>query len=105
MKGMEWMHDFFLEGRSGHRKMPQDSSSQGAWFGLGAQDCVGKCSARWFWRPVVTWLFLPKFQVTIYNPLGRKVQQMIRLPVNDGIFFVKDPNGKTVPSNVSLPAQ
>lgn len=42
------------------------------------------------------------FQVTIYNPLGRKVQQMIRLPVNDGIFFVKDPNGKTVPSNVVM---
>ncbi|KAL1785109.1 lysosomal alpha-mannosidase [Sigmodon hispidus] len=43
-----------------------------------------------------------QFQVTIYNPLGRNVQRMIRLPVSEGIFFVKDPNGKTVPSNVVM---
>ncbi|KAL6029892.1 hypothetical protein STEG23_036788 [Scotinomys teguina] len=42
------------------------------------------------------------FQVTIYNPLGRKVHQMVRLPVSEGIFNVKDPNGKTVPSNVVM---
>ncbi|XP_051050981.1 lysosomal alpha-mannosidase isoform X2 [Phodopus roborovskii] len=42
------------------------------------------------------------FQVTVYNPLGRKVQHMVRLPVSEGLFFVKDPNGKTVPSNVVL---
>lgn len=53
----------------------------------------------------MTLLFLTKFQVTIYNPLGRKVKHMVRLPVSEGIFFVKDPHGKTVPSNVSLPAQ
>ncbi|XP_052582965.1 lysosomal alpha-mannosidase-like isoform X2 [Peromyscus californicus insignis] len=43
-----------------------------------------------------------QFQVTVYNPLGRKVHQMVRLPVSEGIFFVKDPNGKTVPSNVVI---
>ncbi|ERE78954.1 lysosomal alpha-mannosidase [Cricetulus griseus] len=42
------------------------------------------------------------FQVTIYNPLGRKVKHMVRLPVSEGIFFVKDPHGKTVPSNVVM---
>nr|XP_044995358.1 lysosomal alpha-mannosidase-like [Jaculus jaculus] len=40
------------------------------------------------------------FQVVIYNPLGRKVDQMVRLPVSKGTFLVKDPNGKTVPSDV-----
>ncbi|XP_036044539.1 lysosomal alpha-mannosidase isoform X3 [Onychomys torridus] len=43
-----------------------------------------------------------QFQVTVYNPLGRKVHQMVRLPVSEGIFFVEDPNGKTVPSNVVI---
>ncbi|XP_076427921.1 lysosomal alpha-mannosidase isoform X4 [Peromyscus maniculatus bairdii] len=43
-----------------------------------------------------------QFQVTVYNPLGRKVHQMVRLPVSEGMFFVKDPNGKTVPSNVVM---
>ncbi|CAO2610985.1 Lysosomal alpha-mannosidase [Lemmus lemmus] len=42
------------------------------------------------------------FQVTIYNPLGRKVHQMVRLPVSEGIFFVKDPDGKAVPNNVVM---
>lgn len=42
------------------------------------------------------------FLVTVYNPLGRKVHQMVRLPVREGLFTVKNPNGKTVPSNVSL---
>ncbi|KAM9242884.1 lysosomal alpha-mannosidase [Dugong dugon] len=40
------------------------------------------------------------FQVTIYNPLGRKVDWMVRLPVREGVFSVRDPNGKTVPSEV-----
>uniref|UniRef100_A0A8C0WYT4 Lysosomal alpha-mannosidase n=1 Tax=Castor canadensis TaxID=51338 RepID=A0A8C0WYT4_CASCN len=43
---------------------------------------------------------LAHFQVTIYNPLGRKVNHMVRLPVSKGIFNVKDPNGKIVPSSV-----
>ncbi|XP_029413237.1 lysosomal alpha-mannosidase isoform X2 [Nannospalax galili] len=43
-----------------------------------------------------------RFQVTIYNPLGRKVDWIVRLPVSQGIFLVKDPNGKTVPSNVVM---
>ncbi|XP_041505823.1 lysosomal alpha-mannosidase isoform X1 [Microtus oregoni] len=42
------------------------------------------------------------FQVTIYNPLGRKVNHMVRLPVGEGIFFVKDPDGKTVRNNVVM---
>ncbi|XP_051024475.1 lysosomal alpha-mannosidase-like [Acomys russatus] len=42
------------------------------------------------------------FQVTVYNPLGRKVSQMVRLPVTEGVFIVKDPEGQTVPSNVVL---
>lgn len=46
--------------------------------------------------------FLPQFRVTIYNPLGRKVDKMVRLPVSEGNFFVKDPNDKNVSSNVSL---
>ncbi|KAF3829408.1 hypothetical protein GH733_003672 [Mirounga leonina] len=40
------------------------------------------------------------FQVTIYNPLGRKVDWMVRLPVSDHIFDVRDPNGTIVPSDV-----
>ncbi|KAM6216790.1 lysosomal alpha-mannosidase [Rhynchocyon petersi] len=42
------------------------------------------------------------FQVTIYNPLGRTVYQMVRLPVSEGIFDVKDPSGVTVPSEVVI---
>ncbi|XP_036354000.2 lysosomal alpha-mannosidase isoform X1 [Ochotona princeps] len=41
-----------------------------------------------------------RFQVTIYNPLGRKVDHMVRLPVSEGSFLVKDPKGDTVPSDV-----
>ncbi|XP_048198391.1 lysosomal alpha-mannosidase isoform X2 [Perognathus longimembris pacificus] len=40
------------------------------------------------------------FQVIIYNPLGRKVDHMVRLPISEGVFIVNDPNGKTVPSAV-----
>ncbi|XP_036096626.1 lysosomal alpha-mannosidase [Molossus molossus] len=40
------------------------------------------------------------FQVTIYNPLGRKVDWMVRLPVSKHIFLVKDPSGTVVPNNV-----
>ncbi|XP_035888341.1 lysosomal alpha-mannosidase isoform X2 [Phyllostomus discolor] len=40
------------------------------------------------------------FQVTIYNPLGRKVDWMARLPVSKHIFLVKDPSGTVVPSDV-----
>ncbi|KAM8764773.1 lysosomal alpha-mannosidase isoform 2-T2 [Rhynchonycteris naso] len=40
------------------------------------------------------------FQVTIYNPLGRKVDWMVRLPVGKSIFLVKDPSGTVVPSDV-----
>ncbi|XP_066127516.1 lysosomal alpha-mannosidase isoform X1 [Saccopteryx bilineata] len=40
------------------------------------------------------------FQVTIYNPLGRKVDWMVRLPVGKNIFLVKDPSGTVVPSDV-----
>lgn len=42
------------------------------------------------------------FRVTIYNPLGRKVDLMVRLPVSEGIFFVKDPNDKRISSNVVM---
>ncbi|XP_006900896.1 PREDICTED: lysosomal alpha-mannosidase [Elephantulus edwardii] len=41
-----------------------------------------------------------RFQVTIYNPLGRKLNWMVRLPVSGSIFLVKDPSGVTVPSKV-----
>ncbi|XP_031293223.2 lysosomal alpha-mannosidase isoform X1 [Camelus dromedarius] len=45
------------------------------------------------------------FQVTIYNPLGRKVDWMVRLPVSKHVFLVRDPNGTTVPSDVvTLPS-
>uniref|UniRef100_A0A8C3W8Z6 Alpha-mannosidase n=1 Tax=Catagonus wagneri TaxID=51154 RepID=A0A8C3W8Z6_9CETA len=40
------------------------------------------------------------FQVTIYNPLGRKVDWMVRLPVSEHGFLVKDPSGTVVPSDV-----
>ncbi|XP_044607793.2 lysosomal alpha-mannosidase isoform X2 [Equus asinus] len=40
------------------------------------------------------------FQVTIYNPLGRKVDWMVRLPVSKHVFLVRDPSGTIVPSNV-----
>uniref|UniRef100_A0A452TP42 Alpha-mannosidase n=1 Tax=Ursus maritimus TaxID=29073 RepID=A0A452TP42_URSMA len=42
------------------------------------------------------------FQVTIYNPLGRKVDWMVRLPVSEHIFDVRDPNGTIVPSDVVI---
>ncbi|XP_042526495.1 lysosomal alpha-mannosidase isoform X3 [Dipodomys spectabilis] len=41
-----------------------------------------------------------RFQVIIYNPLGRTVDHMVRLPVSEGAFAVNDPDGKTVPSAV-----
>ncbi|ELK26831.1 Lysosomal alpha-mannosidase [Myotis davidii] len=41
-----------------------------------------------------------EFQVTVYNPLGRKVNWMVRLPVSKHVFLVKDPSGAVVPSNV-----
>ncbi|XP_059552472.1 lysosomal alpha-mannosidase isoform X1 [Myotis daubentonii] len=40
------------------------------------------------------------FQVTVYNPLGRKVNWMVRLPVSKHMFLVKDPSGAVVPSDV-----
>lgn len=47
-------------------------------------------------------LALPhQFQVIIYNPLGRKVDWMVRLPVSEHFFDVRDPNGTVVPSDVS----
>lgn len=39
--------------------------------------------------------------MTIYNPLGRKVDWMVRLPVSEHIFDVRDPNDTIVPSDVS----
>ncbi|CAK7293605.1 Lysosomal alpha-mannosidase [Vulpes lagopus] len=42
------------------------------------------------------------FQVTIYNPLGRNVDWMVRLPVSKRVFDVRDPNGKIVPSDVVI---
>ncbi|KAK2502693.1 hypothetical protein MC885_007056 [Smutsia gigantea] len=42
------------------------------------------------------------FQVTIYNPLGRQVKWMVRLPVSNHVFLVRDPNGTVVPSNVVI---
>ncbi|KAF5918545.1 hypothetical protein HPG69_006885 [Diceros bicornis minor] len=45
------------------------------------------------------------FQVTIYNPLGRKVDWMVRLPVGKHVFLVRDPSGTVVPSDVvTLPS-
>ncbi|XP_040842159.1 lysosomal alpha-mannosidase-like [Ochotona curzoniae] len=46
-----------------------------------------------------------RFQVTIYNPLGRKVVHMVRLPVNEGTFLVKDPKGHAVTSDVVMNPQ
>lgn len=43
----------------------------------------------------------PQFQVIVYNPLGRKVDWMVRLPVSKHVYLVKDPGGKIVPSDVS----
>lgn len=60
---------------------------------------VGVCR-----RPVVTISALtvpPQFQVIVYNPLGRKVDRMVRLPVSKHVYLVRDPGGKTVPSDVS----
>ncbi|XP_046950805.1 lysosomal alpha-mannosidase isoform X1 [Lynx rufus] len=42
------------------------------------------------------------FQVTIYNPLGRKINWMVRLPVSKHGFVVRDPNGTVVPSDVVI---
>ncbi|XP_049563066.1 lysosomal alpha-mannosidase isoform X1 [Orcinus orca] len=42
------------------------------------------------------------FQVTIYNPLGRKVDWMVRLPVSKHVFLVRDPSGTVVPSDVVM---
>uniref|UniRef100_A0A452DNI4 Lysosomal alpha-mannosidase n=1 Tax=Capra hircus TaxID=9925 RepID=A0A452DNI4_CAPHI len=41
-----------------------------------------------------------RFQVIVYNPLGRKVDWMVRLPVSKHVYLVRDPGGKTVPSDV-----
>nr|XP_020767608.1 lysosomal alpha-mannosidase [Odocoileus virginianus texanus] len=41
-----------------------------------------------------------RFQVIVYNPLGRKVDRMVRLPVSKHVYLVRDPGGKTVPSDV-----
>ncbi|NP_001244175.1 lysosomal alpha-mannosidase precursor [Cavia porcellus] len=41
-----------------------------------------------------------RFQVLVYNPLGRKVDRMVRLPVRKGLFLIKDPGNNTVPSTV-----
>ncbi|XP_075400920.1 lysosomal alpha-mannosidase-like [Tenrec ecaudatus] len=43
---------------------------------------------------------LSNFQVLIYNPLGRQVNWILRLPVSEGHFVVLDPNGQTVQSEV-----
>nr|XP_051693807.1 lysosomal alpha-mannosidase isoform X3 [Oryctolagus cuniculus] len=43
-----------------------------------------------------------RFQVAIYNPLARKVDRMVRLPVSEGAFLVKDPSGHAVSSDVLL---
>ncbi|XP_036748766.2 lysosomal alpha-mannosidase isoform X2 [Manis pentadactyla] len=43
-----------------------------------------------------------RFQVTIYNPLGRQVKWMVRLPVSNHVFVVRDPSGTIVPSNVVI---
>ncbi|KAF0879033.1 MA2B1 mannosidase, partial [Crocuta crocuta] len=42
------------------------------------------------------------FQVIIYNPLGRKMDWMVRLPVSEHGFVVRDPNGTVVPSDVVI---
>ncbi|XP_042638582.1 lysosomal alpha-mannosidase-like [Orycteropus afer afer] len=41
-----------------------------------------------------------RFQVIVYNPLGRQVNWMLRLPVRKGNFLVLDPSGQTIPSEV-----
>jgi lysosomal alpha-mannosidase len=38
--------------------------------------------------------------VTIYNPIGRPVSQLIRLPITNKSYQIFDPNGKTVTSNL-----
>ncbi|XP_076977823.1 lysosomal alpha-mannosidase [Tamandua tetradactyla] len=43
-----------------------------------------------------------RFIVTIYNPLGRKVAWMVRLPVTKGAYLVTDPNGTIVPNEVVI---
>ncbi|XP_029772977.1 lysosomal alpha-mannosidase isoform X1 [Suricata suricatta] len=45
------------------------------------------------------------FQVIIYNPLGRNIDWMVRLPVLEHGFVVRDPNDTVVPSDVvTLPS-
>nr|XP_058146193.1 lysosomal alpha-mannosidase-like [Dasypus novemcinctus] len=41
-----------------------------------------------------------RFRVFVYNPLGRQVQWMLRLPVSKGSFLVLDASGEAVPSEV-----
>ncbi|XP_005881664.1 PREDICTED: lysosomal alpha-mannosidase, partial [Myotis brandtii] len=71
--------------------------------GLGSPRVVA-VHRGWVWRrPAVTHAhpdLPPQFQVTVYNPLGRKVNWMVRLPVSKHIFLVKDPSGAVVPSDV-----
>jgi len=38
--------------------------------------------------------------VTIYNPIGRPVSQLVRLPITNTKYQVFDPTGKTVDSNI-----
>ncbi|XP_012584627.1 PREDICTED: lysosomal alpha-mannosidase isoform X2 [Condylura cristata] len=40
------------------------------------------------------------FQVIIYNPLGRKIDHMVRLPVSKHVYIVKDPKDAVVPNDV-----
>uniref|UniRef100_A0A8C8VPZ2 Alpha-mannosidase n=1 Tax=Pelusios castaneus TaxID=367368 RepID=A0A8C8VPZ2_9SAUR len=40
------------------------------------------------------------FMVIVYNPLGRRVSWNVRLPVNEALYLVTDPDGQTVPSEV-----
>ncbi|XP_006875234.1 PREDICTED: lysosomal alpha-mannosidase-like [Chrysochloris asiatica] len=39
-----------------------------------------------------------RFHIIVYNPLGRRVNLMLRLPVSTSNFLVLHPNGQTVPS-------
>ncbi|KAK2087428.1 hypothetical protein P7K49_033335 [Saguinus oedipus] len=82
-------------GRSGHRADGLAVTAPGPPRGVSMR-------SGWAWRKLaVTHTLSPQFLVTIYNPLGRKVNWMVRLPVSEGVFVVKDPNGRTVPSDVS----
>lgn len=104
VRRVEWLCNLFFGGHFGvqgrwnrivhHRGQGMSWKARTVW-----DDAV---LDGWFWRPAVIMPFLPQFRVTVYNPLGRKVDQIVRLPVADGNFFVKDPNNQSVPSNVSL---